>query len=222
MSMGLGIGGLSTGFSGRRGTGGNVLPTLTATPINNTTIEPGIPAHVAGDLLVVACSASSATKPTAAGGWAEWGSEINGARSISVFYLVATTSSHTISITGESGLRQAWAFRNAARDTINFSSSVGSGTTLAWEAQPTMAANCLVGGYIYVSSVQTAMETALFGGGTPLALAGMVARGVKNTVGAAIAFDSNGAYSSAFAPADGTLDSTTTGWIACAFSVKGA
>jgi hypothetical protein len=127
------------------------------------------------------------------------------------FWQLASAAGTTITITGESGLRQAWAFRNAARDTINFSSS-GSGTSLVWEAQPTMAENCLVGGYIYSSSAQTDITAVL--------PAGMTERGNRNTLPAEMAFDSDVTLLSTFAPSNGTFDTSTTGWIAGAFSIK--
>jgi hypothetical protein len=145
------------------------------------------------------------------GSWTEWGSEVLGSRSVSVFSIVASGPGTTITITGESGLRQGWVFRRAALDTINFSSA-GSGTSLVWEAQPTMVANSLVGGYVLCNNTQTDLSAVL--------PSGMTERGSRDTAPAQLGFDTNGSYLSSFAPSNGTFDTASGGWIACAFSIK--
>jgi hypothetical protein len=77
-----------------------------------------------------------------------------------------------------------------------------------------MTASSLVGGYIFCSTTQTDITAVL--------PSGMTERGNRDATPVSMAFDSNGSYLSSFAPSNGTFDTSTSGWIAAAFSIKGA
>lgn len=193
------------------GTGRALGPVTYVSFNSSSSVDPALPTHQPGDLLIAICGAASATPPTADAGWNAWGTpETATGRSCAAFWKRATASNHTVTLTGESGLRAVWNFRGAALDTINFSSA-SSTTTLDWEAQPTMTANSLVGGFVYAIAAQTNIGVVL--------PSGMTSRASKSTSVAGLAFDSDTTKLSSFDPANGTFD-TSTSWIACVFSVK--
>jgi hypothetical protein len=194
--------------------------TLTYTPgatllgqSSSVVTEPTLPTHAVGNLIVVACGASSSTNPTLTSGpWTTWGGPFTASgRSITVFSLVASATNHTIAITGESGVRQAWVFGNAAIDQIG-TANAASTTNCPWPSL-SLTGSCLVGGFAYVNQAQTDI--------TAILPAGMTERGNKNAASAGIAFDSDTTtLSGTYAPAAGTLD-TSGSPITVLFSIKG-
>ena len=201
-------------IAGRNGGGGAQTPVY-AGYAQSTSINPVPPAHVAGDLLVaVGVRQGSTVAPTADAAWTLWGTESHGSVNlvIAVYYKIAVASGTTITWTNAGNLRAVWRFTTAAPDTLNFSQGTSS-TTLNFEAQPTMAANSLVGCYVLSLNAQTDISAI-----TPDSL---TERGKKNTASACWAGDSNTTLLSAYDPANETFD-TATPWMAAIFSIKGS
>lgn len=205
--------------AGRSGSGGALTPVFSGFG-SNSTGNPTLPTHSAGQLLVaIGTNGSSSTVPTVdqtGGIWANNPVSLahpSGSQAVALYWMVATGSSHTISWTNANGLRSVWALTNAAIDAIGLTH--GTSTTFDVDAL-TMAANCIVLQHVVTNGAQTSFATSV------VAPTGLTQRAARTTASAGWAGDSDTTLLSTYNPSSATFDTATLKWSSIAVSIKGA
>jgi hypothetical protein len=181
--------------------------------------NPTVPTHIAGDLLVVAASANaSATLPTATN-FTLWGAGASGNTCALAFLTqVAPAAGTTISLTGASGTRSVWVFRNAELGAVAYNNAASS-TVMTWPALEGEEPISFVCGYIMSRAAQTNIATAVANAATGL----NTTRGSTSaTTPSRWVGDTTATYRASFPGYVGTFDSSTSGSSTGVFSVQQA
>ena len=211
MGMGMGVG------LGRRSRFATRALTLVGYA-GSSSGNPTLPEHQAGDLIVVAASANtSATLPTATD-YTLLGEGASG-NSCALAFLTRTAPGPgtTVSLTGASGTRSVWIFRNAQVSDQAYV-NLPTGTTMTWPALSNMGgADSFVCGYIMSRAAQTNIATAVAAAATGL----NTTRGsTSGTTPSRWIGDTTAVTRTTFPGYAGTFDSTTSGSCCGVFSVK--
>jgi hypothetical protein len=182
----------------------------------SSTTNPTLPAHIAGDLIVVAATTTASTSLPTAEGYTLWGAGASGNNCAMAFLTqVAAGSGTALTITGATGTRSAWVFRNAELGAVAYNNAATS-TVMTWPALVGMEATSYVGGYILSRASQTALSTAVAAAATGLTQRGHTSGSTPSRwVG-----DTTATYRSSFPGYTGTFDTLTQGSSTGVFSVQ--
>lgn len=208
---------MGMGFSIGVGGAARVSRSLTLVGYAGATGNPTLPAHIAGDLIVVAASTSASTTLPTAEGFTLWGEGASGNSSALAFLTqVAAGPGTALTITGANGTRSSWVFRNAELGQVAYG-NLATGTTMNWPALVGVEATSFVCGYIMSRAAQTNLATAVANAATGLNTTRAHSSGTTPSrwVG-----DTTAVYRGSFPGYSGTFDTLTQGSSTGVFSVQ--